>query len=92
MRQIILDNRHVSALVSSPVFRALFPGVNPQPIPRTSCCGRSSEAYQDVKQLLLGMSEEQARKVATAVGIPQGTRMVVRLVTRNRADTRTYTI
>ena len=92
MRQVILDSRHVSALVHSPMFSQLFPGVVPQRIPRTSCCGGQQEAYQDIKSMLLSMSEQQARRVAAALGIPPGTQMVVRLVTRSRVDSRTYLV
>jgi hypothetical protein len=42
--------------------------------------------------MLLSMSEQQARRVAAALGIPPGTQMVVRLVTRSRVDSRTYLV
>lgn len=92
MRQVVLDNRHVAALVTSPQFRILFPGVIPRNVPYVPCCGKPPEMYYDVKRLLLGMSNEQAVRVATAVGIPRNTQLVVRLVSKSRVDTRTFQI
>lgn len=87
---ITLDGQHLQALVSHPSFRALFPGVGVSRAQVASCCGRQLSSHADLRAALLSMSERQADRVKAALGVPLSTPLTVRLVTRDRVQTRTF--
>jgi hypothetical protein len=91
-RRVVLDSQHVAAIAAGSVFRRLFPGVVVDVRRVSACCGMAAESGNDVKRVLLRMSEAQARLVAAAVGIPAGSDMVVRLVDGRRVDSRTFAV
>ena len=91
-RCVTLDSAHIDALVANRSFSQLFPGMVVNRQASQSCCGQAVEYFRDVKQRLLGMSGEQARRVAAAIGIQPNTRMTVRVVYKNRVDTRSFDV
>lgn len=92
MRRVVLDNWRISTFINSNEFRNIFPGLSTTSRPVKSCCNSKPDAYGDLKRRFISMSNEQAIRVARAVGIPVNTEMVVRLVEGNRVTTRSFNV
>lgn len=92
MRRIILDNWRIATFIRSKEFNNIFPGVNTNFSPVKGCCNRTADTYGNLKRRLVSMSNEQAVKVARAMGIPVNTELVVRLVDGRRVTSRSFIV
>jgi hypothetical protein len=87
-----VDGAHIAALLRTPQFRQLFPNITPVLTTTPPCCGMAIDLYSGIKRSMLGMSDEQARMVARALGIPPKTPMTIRVASKHRVDSRTFMV
>jgi len=92
MSVVTVDQSQLQALVSSPKFKSLFPTLIVTGRPTKSCCGQPPERYRNLKERMLNMSSEQARRVARVLNIAPGKTMQIRVVYKDRVDTRSFKV